>query len=121
MDYLKYYDLERYLFEDVSKRFRKQGSMSAFDFFSIVVWKANRAKSQIARKLLTVRTRSNSACSEPDSAYLSTDNSPRINQKGSCRVAVEARSLAAFLGRERWNEIHKAAVYRTVDFHYRDR
>ena len=56
MDYLKYYDLERYLFEDVSKRFRKEGSIGAFDFFSIVVWKANRAKSQIARKLLTNQT-----------------------------------------------------------------
>ncbi|CAN5483920.1 hypothetical protein BH20ACI3_BH20ACI3_39720 [soil metagenome] len=53
MDYLKYYDLERYLFEDVSKRFQKEHSLSAFDFFSIIIWKANRAKSQIARKLLS--------------------------------------------------------------------
>jgi hypothetical protein len=57
MDYLKYYDLERYLFEDVSKRFQKEGSLSAFDFFSIVIWKANRAKSHIARKLLSKQSR----------------------------------------------------------------
>lgn len=57
MDYLRYYDLERYLFEDVSKRFQKEHSLSAFDFFSIIVWKANRAKSQIARKLLATQPR----------------------------------------------------------------
>jgi hypothetical protein len=57
MDYLKYYDLERYLFEDVSKRFQKKHALGAFDFFSIVIWKANRAKSQIARKLLSRQSR----------------------------------------------------------------
>jgi hypothetical protein len=36
----------------VSKRFHKEHSLGAFDFFSIVIWKANRAKSQIAHKLL---------------------------------------------------------------------
>lgn len=52
MDYLKYYDLERYLFDDVCSRFHSEGSISAFDFFSIVIWKANRAKSRIAGRLL---------------------------------------------------------------------
>jgi hypothetical protein len=52
IDYLKYYDLERYLFEDVHNRFHAKHYLDAFDFFSIVVWKANRAKSKIARKLL---------------------------------------------------------------------
>jgi hypothetical protein len=51
-DYCRYYDRETYLFEDVSSRFQKQGFLDAFDFFSIVIWKANRAKSIIARKLL---------------------------------------------------------------------
>ena len=52
IDYLKYRDLERYLFEDVHNRFHAEQSLSAFDFFSIVVWKANRAKSKIAHRLL---------------------------------------------------------------------
>lgn len=52
LDYLKYYDLERYLFEDVHQRFHHEHSLGAFDFFSIVIWKANRAKSKIALKLL---------------------------------------------------------------------
>jgi hypothetical protein len=52
MDYLKYFDREHYLFEDVHKRFHKEHSLGAFDFFSIVIWKANRAKSKIAHRLL---------------------------------------------------------------------
>lgn len=50
--YLRYYDLEHYLFEDVNQRFHAEHSLGAFDFFSIIIWKANRAKSKIARKLL---------------------------------------------------------------------
>lgn len=51
-DYLKYYNLEAYIFEDVHQRFHAEHSLGAFDLFSIVIWKANRAKSKIARKLL---------------------------------------------------------------------
>jgi len=53
VDGLRYYDLEAYLFEDVHKRFKTEGSIGAFDFFSIVIWKANRAKSRIAKRLLS--------------------------------------------------------------------
>ena len=52
LDYHRYYDLETYLFEDVSRNFRDAGSIGAFDLFSIVIWKANRAKSITARRLL---------------------------------------------------------------------
>jgi hypothetical protein len=52
-DYLRYFHREQYLFEDVHARFHKDRSLGAFDFFSIVIWKANRAKSKIARRLLT--------------------------------------------------------------------
>lgn len=51
-DFLRYYDLETYLWEDVHRRFHVDGGIGAFDFFSIVVWKANRAKSKVAKKLL---------------------------------------------------------------------
>ena len=51
-EYLQYYDLEGYLFRTVSPRFAKHGRLSAFDFFCIVIWKANRAKSKVANKLL---------------------------------------------------------------------
>jgi hypothetical protein len=53
MDFLQYYDLESYLFDVVNPRFVQQGYLSAFDFFCIVVWKANRAKSKVAKRLLS--------------------------------------------------------------------
>jgi hypothetical protein len=51
-DFLIYYGLEEYLFEKVRPRFHRQHYIDAFDFFSIVIWKANRAKSKIAKRLL---------------------------------------------------------------------
>ena len=52
MDYLKLYGLERYLFDDVTTSFRNNRKLSAFEFFCIVIWKANRAKSKVARRLV---------------------------------------------------------------------
>jgi len=51
-DFAKYYALENYLFSVVSNRFRDEKTLSAFDFFCIVIWKANRSKSKVARRLL---------------------------------------------------------------------
>jgi len=53
VDGLRYYDLDAYLFEDIHSQFRKDKALCAFDFFSIVIWKANRAKSRVAKRLLT--------------------------------------------------------------------
>jgi hypothetical protein len=52
LDYVAIYDQETYLFETVHSRFHEQGFLSAFDFFCIIIWKANRAKSKIAKRLL---------------------------------------------------------------------
>ena len=52
VDPLRYYDLEAYLLNDVRLRFHAHGFLGAFDFFSIVIWKANRAKTHVARRLL---------------------------------------------------------------------
>jgi hypothetical protein len=52
-DYRKYYDLERYLFDEVTVRFQKEKSLTACDFFCILMWKANRAKSKVAGRLLS--------------------------------------------------------------------
>lgn len=51
-DYLKYYDLETYLFEDVKAKFQQSGQLDAFDLFSIIIWKASRAKSRLAHRLI---------------------------------------------------------------------
>ena len=61
-----YYDSERYLFEEVHPRFQREGSIDAFDFFSIVIWKANRVKSLIAEKMRSVSQKSdlNEICAD---------------------------------------------------------
>lgn len=46
------YNLENYLFQTIHQNFKETGHLSAFDFFCIVIWKANRAKSRIATKLV---------------------------------------------------------------------
>lgn len=51
-NFLQYYDLDGYLFRVVSSRYAQQKTLSAFDFFCIVIWKANRAKSKVADRLL---------------------------------------------------------------------
>ena len=50
-DYVKYYSLEDYLFGEVSRNFYKDHSLSAEDFFAIIIWKSNRSKTKIVRRL----------------------------------------------------------------------
>jgi len=51
--YEKIYDRESYLFGTVTNKFRAKGFLSAFDFFCIIIWKAERAKSRIADKIMS--------------------------------------------------------------------
>lgn len=51
MTYIKYYNLDKYIFEEVGPKFRKTGVITTEDFFCIVIWKANRAKTNIRNKL----------------------------------------------------------------------
>lgn len=51
-DYLRYYHCETYLFENVRQHFFRDGELDAFDLFSIIIWKANRSKSKLARRLI---------------------------------------------------------------------
>jgi hypothetical protein len=52
----KLYNLENYILTDVREKYLHNGYLSAFDFFCIVIWKANRAKGKIAQKLLKYNT-----------------------------------------------------------------
>src|SRR3989344_4900183 len=52
MDFIKYYFLEDYLFKEVRNNFQKRGYLTAEEFFCIVIWKSNRAKTKIKKKLL---------------------------------------------------------------------
>jgi len=51
MNYTKYYYLESYLFAEVAQTFRMNGYLAPEEFFAIVIWKANRAKTTVKRKL----------------------------------------------------------------------
>lgn len=53
MDFRQFYisNLESYLLDTAGPCFAKEKQLSTFDFFCIVIWKANRAKSKIADKL----------------------------------------------------------------------
>lgn len=50
--YIKYYDLENYILKEVRDNLNINGHLTAFDFFCIVIWKADRAKTKIAQRLL---------------------------------------------------------------------
>jgi phage terminase Nu1 subunit (DNA packaging protein) len=50
--FLRYYDLETYIFVDVASKFKEQGKLDAFDLFSIINWKAQRANSKLAKRLI---------------------------------------------------------------------
>jgi len=45
--WLQLYNLEDYLFDTVSTRFQADGTLNAYDFFAIVIWKSNRNKTKI--------------------------------------------------------------------------
>jgi thermostable 8-oxoguanine DNA glycosylase len=45
--WLRLYDLEGYLFEEVRRRFEAEQTLRPYDFFAIVIWKSNRAKTKI--------------------------------------------------------------------------
>lgn len=51
-DYKKFYHLEDYILNDVQSYFHEKGYLNAFDFFCIIIWKANRAKTNVAKRLL---------------------------------------------------------------------
>ena len=52
MDYRTVYHLECYLECTVKARFHQNKELDAFDFFCIVIWKANRAKSKVTKRIL---------------------------------------------------------------------
>lgn len=52
MDYKKFYNLEEYLFEDVRKHFQSREYLTPKEFFCIVIWKSNRAKTRIKSNIL---------------------------------------------------------------------
>lgn len=46
-EYKKYYFLESYLFENVSRNFKNSGCLTPEEFFAIIIWKRNASKTKI--------------------------------------------------------------------------
>jgi len=65
-DFNVYYNLENYVRNIVRRKFDQQGDIDGFDFFCIIIWKANRAKTKIADRLLKLKKDANldSICKE---------------------------------------------------------
>jgi len=54
-DYRVYHQIETYIYDDVGYRFRSGQPINAHDFFCIIIWKANRAKSKEYTRLMLRR------------------------------------------------------------------
>jgi hypothetical protein len=54
MSYRKYYNLESYLFNEVSVRFKKCHVLEPLDLYFVLVWKANRSKNQTRDRLASL-------------------------------------------------------------------
>jgi hypothetical protein len=53
-DYLKFYDNERYLLDEVGPRFRETGELEPADFYTLLIWKAERDKNQHKKRLAKI-------------------------------------------------------------------
>lgn len=86
VDFIKYYNIESYLFNTVRLRNKENSFLNAFDFFCIVIWKANRAKSKIAKKLLKI-----SKCENLEGAVkkLTTGLSKELSPKAKLRYLIQ--------------------------------
>ena len=74
--YRKYYFLEDYLFNDVSKNFQKHGYLTPEEFFAIVIWKSNRAKTNIRKG---IRKSGKTVRSITSKVYLAKEPEKKLN------------------------------------------
>jgi hypothetical protein len=51
VDFIRFYNQEDYLFTDVNGAFNSRGYLTPEEFFAIIIWKAERAKGYIKKKL----------------------------------------------------------------------
>jgi len=75
INYGKFYFLEKYLFDEASPRFLETGEIDPPDFYMVVIWKANRAKTRVRRRL-TEETGSFSEAVKRIASSLRSSSSP---------------------------------------------
>ena len=77
---LKLYNTENYILTDVKDFFLQNGYLNTFDFFCIIIWKANRAKSKIAKRLLKFNSNLDESVIELTSKiYLAETEQQKLN------------------------------------------
>ena len=87
-DFKKYYDLEKYLFEDINQKFHQQQYLEAFDFFCILIWKAERAKIYHVPRLQKIDLDLNKACEElTKSVFIAKENKEKM------RILIEGHTF----------------------------
>lgn len=86
-NFLQYYDLEGYIFSVVSSRYAQKKTLSVFDFFCIVIWKANRAKSKVADRLLAHDTGQSNLEAAVDTLLVAVSTAE--DQKARLSVLIE--------------------------------
>ncbi|MBO0938319.1 hypothetical protein J2I47_17340 [Fibrella sp. HMF5335] len=64
IDYRIYRDLEKHIRTKVHSDFHANGSIGAMDFFCIIIWKSNRAKSKVAKRLFDSNLSLDERCHE---------------------------------------------------------
>lgn len=87
------YDVERYLFENVSARFALAGTLTPYDFFAIVIWKSNRTKTKIVRGLASVGKTVTALMSEVSAASTSDGKVNTLLQIPGIRLAMASAIL----------------------------
>ena len=70
----KFYNLEKYLLDEVRTNFNQRHYLEVDEFFCIVIWKANRSKSKVKKRLQRIHPNINSAVKEITSTLYRRDN-----------------------------------------------
>ena len=79
IDYRIFYDSEKYLLEKVGSHFQQTGELEPADFYSILIWKAERAKNHHKKRLATLGGSFDKAVRELASTlYRSTSDRNRL-------------------------------------------
>lgn len=87
MDYKKFYWLNKYLFTEVNKNFKKRGYLTVAEFFCIVIWKSNRTKGRVKRQLSKGANLEKAVFKITNSLYKANNNLDRL------RILVEEWSF----------------------------
>lgn len=79
MEYRRYYFLEDYLLGEVNQNFHRNHFLMVEEFFCIVIWKSNRAKTAIKRRLLKIHNNLQETVKElTNDIYKATTNDERL-------------------------------------------